>query len=151
MATSPSSASGSSQTSPSLLAGVSEKDPAAWQMLVNIYGPLVLFWIRRQGVSAHDAVDVAQDVFLAVATSISRFRREPGGSFRGWLWVITRNHVARYFRSRADNVAAVGGSAAWHRLAELAEELSDDPAEHTEQTAANELLQRGLNLVRSEF
>ena len=140
-----------SPTSPTLLARIAAKDPAAWKSLVDLYGPLVLYWIRRQGLSEHDAADVLQDVFAGVATSIARFRHDQGGSFRGWLWVITRNHLARFFRHRAENVQAVGGTDAWLKLAELAQALSDDPDEHTERTELNELYQRGLNVVRSEF
>jgi RNA polymerase sigma-70 factor (ECF subfamily) len=140
-----------SATSPTLLSGIAAKDPAAWQTLVDLYGPLVLYWIRRQGLSEHDAADVLQEVFVGVSTSIPKFRRDQSGSFRGWLWVITRNHLARFFRHRAENVRAVGGTDAWMNLAALAQSLSDDPDEHTEQTAMNELYRRGLNLVRSEF
>ena len=120
-------------------------------MMVDLYGPLVLYWIRRQGLSEHDAADVVQDVFAGVASSIARFRHEDGSSFRAWLWVITRNHLARFFRRRAENVQAEGGTEAWLRLAELAQALSDDPDEHTERPVMNELYRRGLNLVRSEF
>ena len=140
-----------SPTSPMLLARIAAKDPAAWQTLVDLYGPLVLYWIRRQGLSEHDAADVLQEVFSGVATSIARYRSDQGGSFRGWLWVITRNHLARFFRHRAENVQGVGGTEAWQKLAELAQALSDDPDEHTQKSAMNELYRRGLNLVRSEF
>jgi RNA polymerase sigma-70 factor (ECF subfamily) len=140
-----------SHTSPTLLAGIAAKDPSAWQTLVDLYGPLVRYWIRRQGLSEHDAADVLQDVFAGVASSISRFRSDQGGSFRGWLWTITRNYLARFFRHRAENVQAAGGTEAWTRLAELAQALYDDPDEHTEPAALNEFYRRGLNLVRSEF
>ena len=145
------SSSGSAATSPTLIARIAEKDPAAWQMLVDLYGPLILYWIRRQGLSEHDAADVLQDVFAGVATSIPRFQRSQQGSFRAWLWVITRNHLARFFRSRAASVQAAGGTQAWLNLANLAEALSDDPDEHTARPVLNELYQRGLQLVRSEF
>ena len=146
---SPSSESG--VTSPTLLARVTAKDPAAWQMLVDLYGPLILYWIRRQGLSEHDAADVLQDVFAGVATSIPRFQRSREGSFQAWLWVITRNHLARFFRTRAASVQAAGGTEAWLNLANLAEALSDEPDEHTARPVLNELYQRGLQLVRSEF
>ena len=48
------------RTSPTLLARIAAKDPAAWQTLVDLYGPLVLYWIRRQGLSEHDAAEAAQ-------------------------------------------------------------------------------------------
>jgi RNA polymerase sigma-70 factor, ECF subfamily len=151
MATSALSSAESGATSPTLIGRVAEKDPAAWQQLVDLYGPLILYWIRRQGLSEHDAADVLQDVFAGVATSIPRFQRDKTGSFRAWLWVITRNHLARFFRSRAASVQAAGGTEAWLHLANLAEALSDNPDEHTARPVLNELYQRGLQLVRSEF
>lgn len=151
MTTAVSAQSSFGATSTTLLARIAAKDPAAWQTLVQLYGPLVLYWIRRQGLSEHDAADVLQEVFAGVAASIAKFRTDQSGSFRGWLWVITRNHLARFFRHRAGNVQGVGGTDAWMKLAELAQALSDDPGEHTEKSAMNELYRRGLDLVRSEF
>ena len=127
------------------------KDPAAWQVLVDLYGPLILYWIRRQGLSEHDAADVLQEVFTGVANSIGKFQHRDGGSFRGWLWVITRNQLARFFRRRAENVQAAGGTDAWMKLAEFAQSLSDNPDKYTEHAAINSLYRRGLDLVRSEF
>jgi RNA polymerase sigma-70 factor (ECF subfamily) len=146
-----SSQSGFSTTSPTLVARIAARDPAAWETMVKLYGPLVLYWIRRQGLSEHDALDVLQEVFSGVAASVGRFRNQPGSSFRGWLWVITRNHLARYFRSRASSVQAAGGSEAWLKLADIADALSDSPDENTERPALNELYHRGLQLVRCEF
>ncbi len=140
-----------SATSPTLLARVSAEDPAAWQILVDLYGPLILYWIRRQGLRDHDAADILQEVFTGVAISITGFQHRECGSFRGWLWVITRNHLARFFRRRAENVQAAGGTDAWQKLAEVAQSLSDNPDEHTERTAIHSLYRRGLDLVRSEF
>lgn len=90
-------------------------------------------------------------MFTGVATSISGFQRRDGGSFRGWLWVITRNHLARFFRRRAENVQATGGTDAWMKLAEFAQSLSDNPDDHTEHAAIQFLYRRGLDMVRSEF
>ena len=151
MSSAASAQSSFSATSPTLLARVSARDPAAWQVLVDLYGPLILYWIRRQGLSTHDAADVLQEVFAGVAISSAGFRHREGCSFRGWLWVLTRNHLARFFRRRAENVQATGGTDAWKKLAEIAQSLSDNPDEHTEYTAINSLYRRGLDLVRSEF
>ena len=151
MSSAASAQSSFSATSPTLLARVSARDPAAWQILVDLYGPLILYWIRRQGLSEHDAADVLQEVFTGVAISITGFQHRDGSSFRGWLWVITRNHLARFFRRRTENTQAAGGTDAWRKLAEVAQSLSDNPDEHTEHTAINSLYRRGLDLVRSEF
>src|SRR5690348_3168781 len=84
----------SSATSRSLLERLQANDEAAWTRLVVLYSPLVLDWCRRWGLQEHDAADVFQEVFQAVAGHIARFRKERhGDTFRGWLRVITRNKV----------------------------------------------------------
>lgn len=99
----------------------------------------------------HDAADVLQDVFGAVARSLRRFERRREGSFRSWLWVITRNQLTDFFRRRAGEAHAVGGSDAWRQLAAIAESLSDDPDQFTAEDQLNALHRRGLEIVRSEF
>ena len=58
----------------------------------------------------HELDNVCQDVFAKLIKSLGSFeKRETGGSFRGWLRVITRNHI---FTNRlgVSNVSAIGGS-----------------------------------------
>ena len=62
------SSSPSSSTSRSLLDKLRADDAAAWERLVSLYAPLVLYWCRRLGLQETDAADVFQEVFLAVAT-----------------------------------------------------------------------------------
>lgn len=141
----------SSATSPTLLHLVAEGDAQAWQRFVNLYGPLVFYWAKKQGLAEPDAADVLQDVFASVARSIRRFEVRESGSFRGWLWVMTRNHLTNLFRNRSEQAQAVGGTAAWKQLAEVAVSLPDDPDEFTEQDQLAALHRRGLEIVKSEF
>ena len=138
-------------TSPTLLDQVAQRDPDAWQRFVTLYGPLIYHWARRQGISEHDAADVLQEVFSSLSRSIHQFEHRRAGSFRSWLWTITRNQVACWFRSRANAAPAAGGTQAWQNLAQVAESLSDDPDEFTVRTELTALHQRGLDIVRSEF
>jgi DNA-directed RNA polymerase specialized sigma24 family protein len=101
--------------------------------------------------SEHDAADILQDVFASLTRSIHRFEHRQAGSFRSWLWTITRNHVALWFRDRADQAPAAGGTLAWQDLANVADSLSDDPDEFTDRSELTALHQRGLEIVRSEF
>src|SRR4051794_11675033 len=88
-------------TAASLVERARAHDPAAWQRLVALYGPLVYSWARRGGLRAEDAADVVQEVFRALVAHIGNFRQDrPGDSFRGWLWTITHNKVRDYWRSR---------------------------------------------------
>jgi len=146
-----SSGAGLSATSPTLLARVARREPAAWRRLTELYGPLVFHWCRRQGLSEHDAADVMQDVFASVSRAVAGFEQRAGGTFRGWLWMIARNRLRDVFRKRAGEAQAVGGTEAWQRLADVAESLSDDPDQHTGPVEMNALFQRGMDLVRGEF
>jgi RNA polymerase sigma-70 factor (ECF subfamily) len=141
-----------SSTSLSLLVRVKAGDGEAWQRLVELYGPLVYGWCRRQGLQAAAAADVGQEVFLAVSKSIANFRRDrPDDSFRGWLWGITRHKLADYRRRIAAQPPAVGGSNAQQLLAQVPEDVSTDSGSGIESGDANALLHRALELVRLGF
>ena len=141
----------STATSPTLLRQAATGDADAWERLVNLYGPLVFHWARQQGIADHDAADILQDVFASVSRSLQKFETRNAGSFRAWLWVITRNQLMDLFRRRSKEAQALGGSAAWQQLATVAESLSDDPDQFTSQDQLTSLHQRGLDLVKSEF
>lgn len=142
-------------TSLTLVERVRQHDSEAWRRLVRLYGPLVDFWVRRDGLQPADARDVFQDVFAAVARGIDRFHKNrPGDTFRGWLRTITRNKVMDYHRRRAGQPQAIGGSEANRRLHEIrgSEETSSMALEDdAERQALKDLRTRALELVRAEF
>ena len=73
------------------------KDRAAWQQFVELYGRLVYGFVRQRGLQDADAADLTQEVFLAVAQAAGRWQYDPRqGSFRGWLYGITRHKLARF-------------------------------------------------------
>lgn len=133
-------------TSSSLLARLRGQDKDAWNRLVELYGPLVYTWCRQRGLHAEDAADVVQEVFRAVAASVKDFK--PEGSFRGWLWTITRNRMLDFFRRRQRQPSAIGGTDAQQRWAEIPESLdeSDQGAD-----AAGSLVRRALAMIRPDF
>src|SRR4051812_24223205 len=53
-------------TSLGLLERVKAKDQSAWQQMVSLYAPLVDHWTCKAGLQDADALDVRQEVFLAV-------------------------------------------------------------------------------------
>jgi RNA polymerase sigma-70 factor (ECF subfamily) len=146
-------------TSHSLLAQLKADEADAWNRLVTLYAPLVYHWCRKLGLAERDVADVLQDVFQSVATHIGGFRRDrPGDTFRGWLRTITRHKVSDHFRRRGCEPAAVGGTASYHRLAQLPAESGLDEAadegpadEIAEGAADRQLLHRALDLIRPEF
>ena len=64
----------------------------AWPEFVEIYEPLIYRLAKAKGLQHADAEDMTQEVFAAVEKAISRFNPDSEkGSFRGWLFRITRN------------------------------------------------------------
>lgn len=137
-------------TSSALLQRVKAYDPAAWERLVELYGPLVYGWCRRSGLRTEDAADVVQGVFGAVNRGIGGFRGEqPQGSFRAWLRTITRNKVRDLFRHRAASPEARGGTTAEQQLLQIPDVFEPPDGTDTEQTE-DALWHRALELVRAQ-
>ena len=135
-------------TSLSLLQRAAGRDEAAWSRLAGLYRPVVAHWCRAGGTPPADIDDVAQEVLLAVALGLPRFRRERDGGFRAWVRGIARHKILDRAR-RARGPAAEGGSDAHHRVQEL-----PDPAGGPGDDEAGEeawLYRRALELVRAEF
>jgi RNA polymerase sigma factor (sigma-70 family) len=95
----------------SLLARLADpRDRAAWREFVELYGTLVYRFARRRGLQDADASDLTQDVFLAIARTAGHWRYDSQkGSFRGWLYGVTRHRLAKFARKR--HPRAVGGDA----------------------------------------
>ena len=144
-------ASSSGGTSRGLIERAREHDPRAWERMVALYAPLVLYWCRQWGLREDDAADVFQDVFQSVASHLAGFRRDPsGGTFRGWLRTITRNKVNDAMRRRRREPIGVGGSEAQALLTQCPQPAVPDE-EGSSDVAISALLRRGLELIRSEF
>jgi RNA polymerase sigma-70 factor, ECF subfamily len=144
---------GESRTSLSLLERVRARDRAAWERLAGLYGPMVYGWCLRAGLQPADAADVGQEVFAAVARGIDGFRRDrEGDTFRGWLYVITRNKLRD--RAASPGAVGIGGSDAQRRLAELPAAQPDEPGAPggTEEVSERKALcRRAIECVRGEF
>lgn len=104
------------------------EDIAAWDEFAAIYGPVVFNVARSRGFQAADAENLVQEVFMAVAGSISPWlQRDDRGSFRAWLLRIARNAAVDMITQRATRSLGGDGSEAQLQLANLAapSELSD--------------------------
>src|SRR6516225_7458404 len=77
-------------------------DRAAWAEFVELYGSLVYGFVRQRGLQDADAADLTQEVFQAVAQAAGRWEYDrQKGTFRGWLYAITRNRLARFMHRRS--------------------------------------------------
>jgi len=140
-------------TSSSLIERVRANSPDAWHKLVAIYTPLIYRWCRQLGVPQSDVPDVAQEVFRAVARQVAQLRSDqPGHSFRGWLYTITRNKARDGFRRRQNRPEAVGGTDIQNQLANVAEPSADSSFESGEAGGEEKLLVfQVLSQLRREF
>jgi RNA polymerase sigma-70 factor, ECF subfamily len=142
----------STATSRPLLDRVRAEDPAAWNTLVDLYGPLVFTWCRRCDLPEQEIADVFQDVFQAVSAHIATFHKDKDGdTFRGWLRTITRNKVRDHYRKLGREPGGAGGTEAQLRFAGLPDDPSRDDDSADDDAVERGLIRRVLELIRTEF
>ena len=79
------------------LVAAAQLDPAAFAPLwERYYGPVFRF-CRFRLPTAEDAEDAADEIFTCAFAALGRFR-DGEGSFRSWLFTISRNEVAAHHR-----------------------------------------------------
>jgi RNA polymerase sigma-70 factor (ECF subfamily) len=94
------------------------RDRDAWEQFVGVYQPMVQRYCRRQGLQDADATDVAQEVMAGVSRSIRRLNYQPArGSFRNWLFVVTRNQLRKFFRRQKPADRGAGRTSVQQALA----------------------------------
>ena len=78
------------------------EDMAAWDEFVSLYLPVIGRVAVRRGLQPADADNVAQEVLLRVARSISSWlARADRGPFRAWLRTIARNETVSLLTRQA--------------------------------------------------
>jgi len=136
----------------SLIARARGQQSAAWEELVELYGPLVAHWCSRCGLDSHTTADCVQEVFTAVARSLGRFQAAKGsGAFRSWLWTIAANKIKDAIRKARTQTPGAGGSTALQRLSELPDESSIPTEEPSDADQLQQVVARSLEQVRVEF
>lgn len=96
-----------------------------------------------------DAADIVQEVFTTITQRLHSFdRTRPDSTFRGWLYVITRNKVrdrARALTRRLKTVPATDAKVDLELHAEESPSECDDPTE------TRRIAQRAMQLIQVEF
>lgn len=74
-------------------------DADAWNQFVELYEPLVYRMMIKCGLQPSDAGDQTQEVMASVAKAINRWSPdEDRGKFRTWLYRISKNTLADYWK-----------------------------------------------------
>ncbi len=98
---------------------------AAWHEFVNLYGPVVYRFARGRGLQDADAADLMQDVLRSVSSAIGRLDYDrQQGTFRGWLFTITRNKVFNFLSARRIRPRGTGDTNT-HQLLDAQPDSSD--------------------------
>jgi RNA polymerase sigma-70 factor (ECF subfamily) len=126
-------------------------DADAWQEFVRLYAPVIYGFARKRGLQDADAADLMQDVLRSLSTAMGRLDYDPiRGTFRGWLFTVTRNKVFNFLDSRSRRVDGTGDSRMQQRLEQHAGAdgtLSADwEADYQRALAA-----QAMEVVKSEF
>lgn len=121
----------------------------SWVSLVKRYEGIVYNYCLRMTFNSSDAMDLMQEVFLAVYRNLPSYRGE--GQFKGWMMRIAANKTTDFLRSRGRNPL--------HRAGEVSDDSFDndtifqsstytqtrDPASHHAQTNKNQEIRKVLN------
>src|SRR4029077_4387352 len=114
------------ETRKSLLLRAQAGEANAWKDLTDLYRPLILGWLSRQGVPAGDLEDLSQEVLLSVVKHLPAFQHSgQRGAFRAWLRTIVCSRTADYWRGSEAVAQAQGGSGANAALQEIADPDSE--------------------------
>src|SRR5947209_14990106 len=126
-------------------------DSAAWQEFVHLYAPVIYGFARKRRLQDADAADLMQDVLRSVSRAAPRLEYDPArGTFRGWLFTVTRNKVFNFLESRNRRVQASGDSDVQERLEQHADadgNLSADWEADYQRALATQAMER----VKGEF
>lgn len=127
-------------------------DEQAWSRFVDDYSPLIYVWCRHRELQPADALDVSQQVFQAVSRSLPTFSRRTGeSSFRGWLFVITRNVVRNYLARTLRGPQPQGGTSIQLRLLQTPDMVDEESLSGTSSIVRDSSMKSILEAARASF
>src|SRR5262249_25575015 len=132
-----------------LRAQTGEED--AWKDLTDLYRPLIIGWLNRQGVPPVDLDDLSQEILLSLVKHLPSFEHSGNrGAVRSWIRTIVCSRHHDYWRDTVARTPASGGSGATAALQQIADPDSDLNRQWDEEHDRY-LLGCVLNLVEEEF
>ena len=139
-------------TRASLLVRIRDRhDKDAWRQFVQVYAALIYGFARKRGLQDADAADLMQDVLRTVAGAAGRLDYDPArGSFRGWLYTVTRNKLYNFLASSQRRVRGSGDSDEQKRLNEQPSP-DGEPTDLWDQEYERRMFGWAVEQVRGEF
>jgi RNA polymerase sigma-70 factor (ECF subfamily) len=123
---------------------------AAWQEFVQLYGPVVYGFARKRGLQDADAADLMQDVLRSVSKAVGQLEYDRSrGTFRGWLFTVTRNKVFNFLSARRIRPQGSGDSST-QRLLD-AEPDGNDSSDTWELEYQRRLAALAMERIKHEF
>jgi len=116
-------------TKQSLLLRARAGDENAWHGLVALYRPLIVGWLRHQGLRPAEVDDLSQDVLLKVIKHLPSFQHSgQRGAFRCWLRTIARNALTDFWSGfwKARGQETPSGQDGRQQTLEMIEDRSSD-------------------------
>jgi RNA polymerase sigma factor (sigma-70 family) len=125
-------------------------DVEAWELFVDIYGPLLFRLARGKGFQQADAEDFVQEVLSAVAKAVQRWVDDDDrGPFRIWLFRIAQN-LAINFLTRPRHQRLGSGDSQVARLLNERPAASGDSSELFLAEYQRELFRLAAEQVRQQ-
>lgn len=122
----------------------SQPDETDWSRFVELYTPLIYYWVCQMGFKDADAADLMQDIFLLLLDKLPRFEYQPERSFRAWLRVVCQNRCRDFLR-RKPHVAH------GPLVDDLPDNSPDAASVWDEQEYRRHLVGRALELMQHDF
>jgi len=131
---------------------VQVKDPRnreAWALFADIYQPVIYRIARARGLQHADALDLTQQVLLAVATSIGRYEKSDKSiRFRHWLRRVARNAIINSLTRRPSDQAT--GNSSMEDLSDQRRDRESEPDSLFALEYHRELYLRAAEIVRTD-
>ncbi len=127
-------------------------DTQAWTAFVRLYGPVIYGFARKRGLQDADAADLMQEVMRSVARNAEKLDYDPKrGTFRGWLYTVTRNKIYNFLTAQKNRTRAVGDSANHERLEALPDRSDNEAEADWDREYQRRMSARAMERVKVEF
>ncbi len=107
-------------------------DSEAWTEFVELYEKAVFRYVRSKGLQDADAIEVVQEVLIAVHRSVDEWNSKGAGSFRAWLLRVSSNLATSMVRQKYRQRMLTGGTNV-HNALNVAASTADQNARDEEE------------------